>query len=491
MLSPGQIYERRLDPDRRRRLGAYYTPAPLADELAAATLDDPTMRVCDPAVGAGALLLAAARRLLALGASPASLAHHQLAGADVDAGAVDVARAGLRQLLGHEPRLLRVADSLAADAWPAAAFDAVLTNPPFLSQLQRRTARTRDEAETAVDRWGPAAMGYADSANLFLLLAVDLVADGGRVGIILPEPLLAARDGLATRRHVGGRTTLRQLWRPGLGAFDAGVRVFVAVLTRADGATGDWRSGSWSAVASRDVPQCALDSDGVVGDAARVTADFRDQYYGVAAIARDVATGEAAPLVTCGLIDPARMWWGRRPATIARTRMTHPRADVAALSAPLQRWAEARMVPKILVATQTRVLEAAVDVDGTWRPVVPVITVVPAPEQLWRVLAALLAPPVAAHAHRTHTGSALSADAIKLSARQVAALPLPRHGDAWDRGAEAGRCATVAPTDRAWMEALDRMGWAMCEAYGVDGGSVMPWWTARLDRLARRHAIGS
>lgn len=489
----GQRYERSLDKDTRRRLGAFYTPTALAEELAAGTLDtlDSSARVCDPALGAGALLIAAARVLLARGADPKTLAEHQLAGADIDPGAVDVARRGLRRLLGHEPLRLRVADSLAAGTWAPESFDAVVTNPPFLNQLQVRTARSRADAGTLVDAWGPAAMGYADTANLFMILAVRIVRPDGMVGIILPEPLLAARDAAAARRIVGARTEPHRVWRPGLGAFDAGVRVFVSVLRRSAPADGPWARGEWARVAPSDAPACTVDARGTVGDMAQVTADFRDQYYGVTAIAVDAETGDGAPLVTSGLIDPARMWWGRRPATLARTKMLHPRAAVAHLSPPLQRWARARLVPKVVVATQTRVIEAAVDEQGAWLPVVPVISAVPSPDRLWHLLAVLLAPPVSAVAHRDHTGSALSADAIKLSARQVAALPLPVDDERWDAGAAAAREAMHAGDGDGWRHALQETGERMCAAYGVDTDEVMPWWTERVDRGRKRHPVGS
>jgi hypothetical protein len=104
---------------------------------------------------------------------------------------------------------------------------------------------------------------------------------------------------------------------------------------------------------------------------------------------------------------------------------------------------------------------------------------------LWDLLAVLLAPPIAALARRAHAGAALSPDAIKLSARQVAALPLPADRLAWAGGAAAARSATMAAHrgDRTgWRADLDELGVSMCAAYGAD--QVLGWWGARLDRLA-------
>jgi len=566
--------------EERRSRGTFFTPAQLADEVAAATLgplleagrDPTTVTVCDPAVGGGALLLAAARHLVGAGADLRRLVAGQLVGVDVDPLAVEVARTSLAILaiLGESERpatstapaaertrvparTRAAAGTLAAggtgstSATPvgravpaivegdalrgfplpvAGGYDAVLANPPFLNQLRRRTARGRAEAAALAERFGEASAGYADTANLFLLLALELVRPGGRVGIILPEPTLATRDGRETRRRVGQASSLQRLWRPGRGAFDAGVRVCVAVLERAPGGEADgrpadasqdpaglpapggtaigrsedraWSSGQWAIVAARDgaTPGCELDSDGVLGDLAHATADFRDQYYGVTAVALDDPEPGPDPslrprLVTCGLLDPARVGWGERPARLARQRLLHPRADLARLATDhaVRAWAVDRLVPKVLLATQTRILEAAVDEHGEWLPVVPVISVTTDPDLLWHVLAALTAPPVAALAHRCQTGAALSPDAIKLSAREIACLPLPARRDAWDAGAAAARRATEGAgvgDAGAWREALGELGLTMCAAYRVDADAVLPWWEARLDAIAGR-----
>lgn len=189
--------------------------------------------------------------------------------------------------------------------------------------------------------------------------------------------------------------------------------------------------------------------------------------------------------MTCGLIDPAHVRWGERAARIGRRALLQPRA--AGLEGALAAWARRRLVPKVMVATQTRVIEAAADPDGRWLPVVPVIsvtpTVTPAGVDVWAILAVLLAPAVSAHARRTHAGAALSPDAIKLSARQVAALPLPADRSAWDAGAGAARAASAAAASAdgaGWLAALRTLGAAMGDAYGCD---VSGWWWDRIQRL--------
>ena len=122
--------------------------------------------------------------------------------------------------------------------------------------------------------------------------------------------------------------------------------------------------------------------------------------------------------------------------------------------------------PKVLVATQTRVVEAFADEAGTCVPCTPVISVVPRSLPLWHVLAVLLAPPVSAWALRRAAGAALSGDAIKLSASQIRTIPLPPTGDAWDQAVAQLRAGD-----------LRAAGSSMGLAYGCD---VQAWWDARL-----------
>ncbi|HVM63721.1 MAG TPA: N-6 DNA methylase, partial [Acidimicrobiales bacterium] len=307
----GTVYEAMLDGDTRRRQGAYYTPRPLAAALAGAALagQPPSARVWDPAVGGGALLLAAARALIAAGARPADVVTSQVGGVDTDPLAVDVAVTALGALGGAVPMCVRHGDGLLPAHDAEGPWDVVIANPPFRGQLKRGTSRTRAEAGALAARFGAAAAPYADDACLFLLGAVERVRDGGVVAFVLPAPLLATRDARPAREAVGGRTSLVRLWSVPQAGFGAGVRVVLAVARNQPAeAGGAWQRGEWGVLASGadGPPLPCLRADGAVGDVARVTADFRDQYYAVAAAVRE-GGAIGAPVVTCGLIDPARV----------------------------------------------------------------------------------------------------------------------------------------------------------------------------------------
>ncbi|HVM66999.1 MAG TPA: hypothetical protein VMU14_19180, partial [Acidimicrobiales bacterium] len=83
-------------------------------------------------------------------------------------------------------------------------------------------------------------------------------------------------------------------------------------------------------------------------------------------------------------------------------------------------------------------------------------------------------------------GTALSADAIKLSAAEVARLPLPADREAWRAGAGAARAATEAGRRGdadGWRGALATLADAMGDAYGGPEPAVRSWWWERVARL--------
>ena len=535
--------------DRRRALGAFYTPPDVVDAALDLALDPllavraaagvdavRALRAIDPACGTGNFLVPVAARLIealaSLGVPAAEAASHvvgqAVVGIDIDPAALDGARAALQELArthgapGVVPRLV-LADGLAEHpAAPEGGFDLVVGNPPFLGQLRSDTARAAGAADALRARFGSAVAAYTDPAWLFLVLGARLARpDGGRVAMVQPMSGLSARDAAGAREAVLARGTLTDLWVLDERVFDADVEVCVPVLERAGIGEGDggvaegrgsvrlWRGRSplaagtgvrpmggeaWSPLlaALDDVPHRTLATSGTLADLATASADFRDQYYGLAPhVVDDPDAVGMPPLVTVGLLDPAHLAWGERPTRLHKVVRHHPRVDVAALPEPLAAWAERRLVPKVLLATQTKVPEVVVDAAGALLPSVPVVTVMAEPEDLWRVAAVLTAPAVAAEAARRHLGSGRSAGALRLRPADVLALPLPAHRDPWDRAATA--FAAAQAVDQSDPGAADErrallleVGRAMGDAYGVGGDEeLLAWWAARLPAAAR------
>ena len=519
----------------RKGLGAYYTPpdvvAGLLDLvlepiLAARSAIGPeavrAVRVLDPACGTGNVLVAAAERiaaaLVALGDDPLDAAGHAVRcvrGVELDAATARVCRANLRALHpdGGGRRIVR-GDALLDDGLvPAGAFDLVVGNPPFLSQLASSTARSRGDADRLRDRFGPAVGPYTDPAAVFLLVALQAArADGGTVALIEPVAFLSARDARGIRGAVLAEGSLRALWVAEQGVFDADVEVCAPVIVRGDPGTQTeivrrraFEPGpvvaspapnavSWSALlaAVQELPERALRTSGTLGDVAEATADFRDQYYGLAGAVLDHPDGGPGlpRLVTSGLIDPAQLLWGERSCRFNKVAFDHPRVDIGLLTPALQDWAQRRLVPKVLVAMQTRVLEALVDEAGDLLPSVPVVTVTARSgrtEDLWRIGALVCAPPATLVAARRHLGAARNATALRLSASDLLALPLPADEAAWDRGAASFAAASAAHDPRERRVLLRSCARSLVAAYGLDpDDDLVGWWE---DRLPQARAI--
>ena len=394
-------------------------------------------------------------------------------------------------------------------------FDVVVGNPPFLNQLERGVAQERSVRRLVRGIYGTAVLATTDVATLFLLRAQGILRTGGRQALVQPLSLVGSEGAGPTRAALAATGTLTDAWMTAEHIFpEALVHVCVFTLAkRTEGAHVVRRArarafavapsltcaraalsdaGTWGALVVDlvGVPPVVVREERRLRERATTTADFRDQFFGLAPFVQERFDGDvdedAFPrLVVTGLVDPARCLWGVRPCRFAKRTYLRPRVDLAALVAQgaLAGWARGRLRPKIVVATQSRVLEAFADEGGTLINTVPTITVYPHdPGDLWHLLAVLLAPPVSAWALRRWFGNALSVHALKLSASQVGELPLPTVSAAWDAAAEQVRAAsatTEAPARRALLEAA---GARMCEAYEVPAHRVMDWWRARLPR---------
>jgi SAM-dependent methyltransferase len=445
------------------------------------------LSVLDPACGDGRFLAAAADHVAAAGG------HAQLYGVDVDAAAAETAR---RVLAGRGDVEVVIGDALTRD-WGDEAYDVVLANPPYLNQLAAATTRGGASRRGG----GP----YADVAAEFLDLAVALARPGGgRIGVLLPQSILGSRDAGPVRARVEQLAEPIWSWWSPRRQFDAAVFVCAVGFERREvgppepdaserapaserpeaacvagernfgnpASTSDDPEPVWTTVVTRamgvpDLP--ALTSAGCVGDHATITANFRDEYYGLIPAVGDHSAGPR--LVTSGAIDPDRCSWGERPVTFNRRRFERPRVDVSRLDDKMQRWARRLAVPKALIANQTRVLECVVDRDGTMLPSVPVITArpnVPGDLELSALGAVLSSPLVSAWLWHHAAGTGLSARTIRISPAVLAAAP-------WPAGALTAAVAAYEVGDLAGSAV------AVHDAYGIDaidGERLLRWWTA-------------
>lgn len=442
----------------RKLRGAWYTPADLVDLLATwaadavARAEPQHVRVLDPACGDGRLLTAVGNLLVAKGCSV------ELVGCDVSLEA-------LTAVLDDRIKTLH-ADALTYD-WCSEKFDVVIGNPPFLSQMAAGTTRG------GASRLGGGA--YADAAVEFLALSISLATTtGGIVALVLPQSVLGARDAAPIRAEVDARAELTwSWWEPKQDHFDAAINVCLLGFELRPTAHGV-ETKPWTRVVTDRMGIPSLDPSelwtlGTLADRAEFNSNFRDEYYALVPAVSDDADGP--PLVPSGLIDPGHCHWGERPVRFAKQVFEHPRVDVSKLTGRFPAWAQRKLVPKVLVANQTKVVEAVADPTGAWLPGVPVTTATPLDgsiELVWELAAVLNSPVVSVLAWQAAAGTGLSTTSVRVSPVTLGAMP-------WPAGSLSAATAALRAGDVAAAAELT------CAAYGLapaDAQTIVNWWNA-------------
>jgi hypothetical protein len=241
---PGAFYTAVMDD--RGPSGSYYTPAPLASEVARQTImplfewtrievdaregkmylaptGQPPIRILDPAVGGGHFLIAAgdalAEHLLSEGWTDDPTKAREFAlscfyGIDRDPVAAEIAACALwlwAGLPGTSPAMLTgrivCGDTLMDDdLWKRlpGAFDAVIGNPPFASVFSPTKNGYRDRLKARYRT----ARGSFDLSVPFVERALSLCREGGRCGLVLPNKILAAAYAAPLRKWIGSRAVV-------------------------------------------------------------------------------------------------------------------------------------------------------------------------------------------------------------------------------------------------------------------------------------------
>jgi hypothetical protein len=221
----------------RRQSGSHYTSRALAERVVELTLAPLlsgrgadgilALRVCDPAVGSGAFLVAACRVLAkhladawgepssadALVRARAEVVRTCLFGVDRDPLAIETAKVALALSVGDGvttpqrfERNLVVADALTGNfaahfsgALRSRAFDAFFGNPPWVSYAGRAAQPLEPELRAEYARYRAFA-GYRNLQGLFVERCAELLEPGGRLGLLLPSSMSELAGYAATRR---------------------------------------------------------------------------------------------------------------------------------------------------------------------------------------------------------------------------------------------------------------------------------------------------
>lgn len=198
-----RAFEEALPPDQRKRLGQFFTGLPLGKLLAHLALSPDTRMVLDPMAGHGDLLdalwLAANERGVPLG---------RLDGIEIEPDTAQICRERLDVIIGNALPTRTVLTGSAFDECQlgqltAAAYDLVITNPPYV-RYQRRNGsgagtdtvraalksaiktRARTPSATVWKTLADAHSGFADLSVPSWLLAGLMARPGGRLALVAP-----------------------------------------------------------------------------------------------------------------------------------------------------------------------------------------------------------------------------------------------------------------------------------------------------------------
>lgn len=234
----GARYERLLAQSHRgqkKRGGSFYTPAALARRLCERALPRRTIRaVLDPSCGAGAILLEAS----ALLDEPFAL--H---GVDIDPVSIWLARVAIALRTGRTSledlarwnAQLRVADALDPLAFdPAARFEAIVGNPPWVSYAGRSAAPLDARVRQGFRERFASFSGFPTAQGMFIERAAALLCEGGRLALLVPTPIVDLAGYSATREALTRRCVIDDpLDELGFDQFDAVVQPTVIVSATA------------------------------------------------------------------------------------------------------------------------------------------------------------------------------------------------------------------------------------------------------------------
>ncbi|NUO51056.1 MAG: SAM-dependent DNA methyltransferase [Polyangiaceae bacterium] len=209
----------------RRRAGAHFTSPEVAADLARRTLeplvaksgDVLALRICDPSMGSGVFLAAAAAFLAKVGRVPErEVIARSLFGIDRDPLAVEAARLALSTIAGDEASNRALAQNLvrgnavvSPDGAPAElatealdwerafadvlgrgrGFDAVLGNPPWVAYAGRAAQPLSRDLHAYFRRRFTAFAKYRTLQGVFVARGVEALAPGGRLGFVLPTSM--------------------------------------------------------------------------------------------------------------------------------------------------------------------------------------------------------------------------------------------------------------------------------------------------------------
>ncbi|MDO5670036.1 MAG: N-6 DNA methylase [Corynebacterium sp.] len=163
----------------RKKRGAFFTPAPIADLLVNECWASDSRRILEPSCGEAAFLLSAGEKSAGEGRLV------ELHGVELHEESAAHARA-LLKAKGHQARI-RVDDFF--DVPGSADFDLVIGNPPYI-RFHDHSGESRHKAREAAAAGGVEINELASSWAAFVVHSTTFLTTGGTLGMVLPAELL-------------------------------------------------------------------------------------------------------------------------------------------------------------------------------------------------------------------------------------------------------------------------------------------------------------
>lgn len=201
----GIVYQSLLSEGRKSQNGAYYTPIIMIDEIFRDHLDK-TGKLLDPCCGTGQFLIRAVR------AGHAKPTH--LYGFDIDKLAVRIARLNLLMIcrekqfkpnVEHADTLTEVASGNLFCNTNAlkGSFELIATNPPWGGKLRELDSSSYKKTYPTITS--------GETFSMFLVKALELTREGGRVSFILPESILNIKCHSDIRQFLLNNTVIKEI----------------------------------------------------------------------------------------------------------------------------------------------------------------------------------------------------------------------------------------------------------------------------------------
>jgi len=483
-------------PSRRSAGGAFYTPRSMAramlersfEILEEASGGGARPVLVDPSCGAGAFLIAAARRLEA--ASPSSsrrrparehrlsMARSHIFGLDSDPRAARVARLALslwvleddladaapRELVSVYEQLrgnIRVGDALLGDVLGGERFDLVIGNPPFVDA--ERMTRLSPEIRREIRERYRTARGNWDLFCPFIERALELCRLGGLVNLIVPNKVASAEYAAAARELLTRQNTLLGLldlsreqifeaqvyplvfWAratppgdtpppirverasPHLGEGSRGISSYWIArdrLIRPPGNTWHAFSSSEAAGGLRRFERGCVPLERVAGIFGAATVA---EAYAIKTVIRE-SGGEDDPtskrLINSGTIDRFRSLWGRKRLRYLGSSFERPVVPGELLGELPRRRAGQAAAPKLIVAGMTRRLECFADRHGDYLAGKSTTVILPRRLDIFGLLAILNSAPIQQLYAARYGGNALKGGYLQIGPPQIRQLPI-------------------------------------------------------------------